>query len=62
MQNTRFNELLDGLIVCTAPGATIDRLSRALQFVVQSTGEAGEKALEEWCRQREEQDDHENRA
>ncbi len=61
MQNTRFNELLNGPLHHPMPGFTITRLALALQFVVQSTGDAGEKALEEWCREREEQDNHEDR-
>jgi hypothetical protein len=52
----RFNELLNGPLGHQLMPFAIMRLSQALLFVVQQTGEAGEKALEEWCQLREADD------
>jgi hypothetical protein len=62
MQDGRFNKLVNATLHNPIPEGPATVLRRALQFVVQSTGEPGEKALEEFCRQREEQDIHEDRA
>jgi len=59
MQNKRFNELLNGALHHALPGFAITRLALALHYVVQETGEAGERALEEWCQAREEEDKRE---
>jgi hypothetical protein len=54
--NERFNELLQGPLHHPMPMFVITRLSLALFAVVQATGDAGEKALEEHCAARERQD------
>ena len=41
----------------TSGRITVTRLAIALRAVVDATGEAGEKALEDHCRERQEQDD-----
>ena len=56
MTNERFNELLNGPLSHPMPMFVITRLSSALFVVVQATGEAGEKALEEYCAAREAKD------
>ena len=56
MTEERFNELLNGPLNHPLPMFVITRLALALRDVVEATGEAGEKALEEHCRQREESD------
>lgn len=56
MTNERFNELLNGPLAHPMGPFTITRLALALRAVVEATGEAGEKALEEHCRDRDEQD------
>jgi hypothetical protein len=45
----RFNELLYGRIHCPKIGSTIVRLMMALRAIVGATGEAGERAMEEYC-------------
>jgi hypothetical protein len=49
MQIYRFNELLEELITGLPVTMVVNRLELALVYVVKSTGEAGEKALEEFC-------------
>jgi len=56
MTSERFNQLLNGPLSHPLPVFTLSRLSLALYAVVQATGEAGDKALEDHCREREEQD------
>lgn len=53
----RFNELLSGALSHPMPQFTMTRLALALKAVVDATGEAGERALEDHCRARQEQDD-----
>ena len=57
MTNERFNELLNGPLSHPMPMFTITRLALALRDVVESTGAAGEAALERHCRERQAQDD-----
>jgi hypothetical protein len=52
----RFNQLLAGPLFHPLPMFTTTRLALALKHVVDQTGEAGEKALEDWCADREEAD------
>lgn len=56
MTEDRFNELLNGPLAHPLPMFTIMRLGMCLLSVVQATGEAGEKALEDWCAAKEESD------
>ena len=56
MKDERFNQLLLGPLHHPLPMFTMTRLAMALRVVVEVTGEVGEKALEEHCRQREEDD------
>jgi hypothetical protein len=46
----RFNELLNGPLGHPLPIFAITRLALALRAVVDATGDAGERALEEYCR------------
>lgn len=57
MTNERFNALLAGPLSHQLPMFHFTRIVIALRTVVEATGEAGEKALEEYCRERQEQDD-----
>lgn len=57
MTTERFNELLKGPLYHPMAMFTISRLAIALKDVVEQTGEAGDKALEEHCRGRQEQDE-----
>jgi hypothetical protein len=54
MTNERFNELLQGPLHHPMVPLAITRLALALRAVVDATGEAGAKALEAHCAQREE--------
>ena len=56
MTHERFNELLAGPLRHPIPVFTISRLVLALKAVVDATGDAGEKALEEYCAARERED------
>ena len=56
MTTERFNELLNGPLAHPLAPFCITRLSMALLYVVMATGEAGERALEDYCRQREARD------
>lgn len=56
MTITRFNQLMNGPLYHPLPGFTITRLQLALLHVIQSTGEAGDKALEDWCEHRQNRD------
>ena len=56
MTDDRFNELLEGPLNHPLLPFQITRLVLALRHVVESTGEAGEQALEAYCRDRDEQD------
>jgi hypothetical protein len=56
MDDRRFNELVNGPLRGPLPMFSITRLALALRAVVEATGEAGERALEEHCRAREERD------
>jgi len=57
MSEKRFNELLNGPLSHPLAPFAITRLALALGAVVQATGEAGEKALEEHCAARQAQDE-----
>jgi hypothetical protein len=56
MTTKRFNELLNGPLSHPMPMFAITRLAIALRAVVDATGKAGEKALEDHCAYREEHD------
>jgi hypothetical protein len=56
MTDERFNELLNGPLAHPLVPFTITRLALALRSVVEATGEAGERALEDHCADREAQD------
>jgi len=56
MTNERFSELLNGPLSHPMPMFQISRLAIALRAVVEATGAAGERALEEHCAQRDAQD------
>jgi hypothetical protein len=56
MTNERFNELLNGPLYHPIGPMMVTRLSLALRDVVAATGQAGEDALEEHCRDREARD------
>jgi hypothetical protein len=49
MTTERFNELLNGPLGHPLPIFAITRLALALRAVVDATGEAGDKALEDHC-------------
>jgi hypothetical protein len=53
VKDERFNELLNGPLAHPMPMFAISRLALALRDVVGATGEAGEKALECHCADRE---------
>jgi hypothetical protein len=53
MSHERFNELLAGPLHHPLPHFIVSRLVLALKHVVDATGDAGEKALEEYCAARE---------
>jgi len=55
--NQGFNELLNGPLAHPLPQFSITRLALALRDVVESTGEAGEKALEAHCAARADKDE-----
>jgi len=57
MTDERFNELLEGPLNHPLVPFLITRLILALRTVVEATGDAGEKALEDYCRDREAQDE-----
>lgn len=59
MKIERFNELLNGPLSHPIPMFIITRLSRALLFVVEMTGDAGEEALERFCRDQQSHDEQE---
>lgn len=61
MTTKRFNELLAGPLSHPLPMFTVTRLMIALRVVVEATGEAGDKALEDHCRRRQEKDDGSDR-
>jgi len=49
MTSERFNQLLNGPLHHPMYPFQLSRLARALAFVVEQTGEAGEVALELFC-------------
>ena len=57
MRNERFEELVNGPLDHPLVPFKITRLILALRLVVELCGEAGDRALEEACRARQEQDD-----
>ena len=52
MTARRFDQLLYGPLRHASPIMTIGRLQGALRSVIDAGGEAGEKALEDYCRDR----------
>jgi hypothetical protein len=52
MTDERFNELLNGPLAHPLPHFAITRLALALRVVLEATGEAGERALESYCEER----------
>ena len=58
MTSERFNELLAGPLSHPMPILMLNRLAIALFTVVTATGEAGARALEEHCKERQERDDN----
>lgn len=52
MSVDRFNKLINGPLKHPEHAFNITRLVLALAAVVQATGDAGEKALEDWCESR----------
>lgn len=56
MTNERFNELLNGPLSHPMPVFRLTRLAQALRHVVEETGSDGERALEEYCKAREQLD------
>lgn len=57
MTDDRFNELLAGPLAHPLVPFRISRLALALRAVVEATGEAGEKALEAYCAERQGRDE-----
>jgi hypothetical protein len=53
----RFNELLNGPLSHPLPIFAIMRLTLALRCVLEAAGEAGDEALEAYCRDRQLRDD-----
>lgn len=56
MTNERFKELLNGPLSHPMPLFSITRLALALRAVIDATGEAGDRALEAYCADREARD------
>jgi len=56
MTNERFNELLEGPLHHHLIPFTLTRLALALRAVVEATGAAGDKALEDFCVDRDARD------
>jgi hypothetical protein len=56
MTTERFNELLNGPLAHPMMLMRFNRLALALRHVVEATGEAGERALEEHCHERDAKD------
>ncbi len=56
MSDEEFTKLLNGPLGHPFPLMRINRLAIALRVVVDSTGEAGEKALRDHCQARDEKD------
>lgn len=59
MTDDRFMELLDGPLAHPLIPFRLTRLALALRHVVDATGEAGDKALEEYCAERQARDEAE---
>jgi hypothetical protein len=57
MKDERFHEIVNGPLHHPVPLLYISRLALALRHVVDKTGDAGERALEEYARYRQERDD-----
>lgn len=56
MTSERFKELLNGPLSHPLATLRLTRLALALLTVVNATGDPGEQALEDYCREREERD------
>ena len=56
MTEERFNELLNGPLSHPMPMFSITRLALALRAVLEATGEAGDRALEVYCADRDARD------
>lgn len=61
MTNERFQKLLDGPLSSQLLPFHLTRLILALRAVVEATGAAGERALEDFCAERERQDREQDR-
>lgn len=61
MTDERFNALINGPLSHPLALFAISRLAMALRYVVDSTGEAGEQALEMYCAQRQRLDEENGR-
>jgi hypothetical protein len=59
MTSERFNQLLNGPLGHPFVMMRLNRLAIALRVVVDTTGKAGEDALEAHCRERDDKDDDE---
>lgn len=57
MTDERFNDLLAGALSHPMPMLQFSRVVIALRAVVEATGQAGEKALEDHCAARQAKDD-----
>ncbi len=62
MTRERFNELLLGPLNHPMVMFSVTRLALALWHVVDVTGDAGERALEEWCQGRQLYDESQEEA
>jgi hypothetical protein len=56
MTDERFNELVNGPLSHPIVMFKVTRMALALRYVVEATGEAGDRALEEHCQERNERD------
>lgn len=56
MSDERFNQLLNGPLSHPLPICTLTRITLGLRHVLDVCGEPADKALEEYCREREERD------
>jgi hypothetical protein len=57
MTDEHFTELLNGPLSHPIAPFTISRLVMALRYVLERTGKAGADALDEYCRERQAQDE-----
>lgn len=50
MNDAQFDALVEQATAMVEPGDVVGRLDTLLRWVVRSTGEAGDRALENWCK------------